>query len=169
MKKKISLSLIFLFIIAGSLVYYGYSNLEPSTNRTDIAIVSTIEPYDDEYYNYLVEMDIKRNNNDHSAHMVYLVIEGMQGISFTDEQGYYKPSSIGIGPSAEQLLRRTDKGEKELIGFGIPEEKGDYKSKFLLKTTGEISAIEDGAFYYIHIEKKLGKDLNWVEEYKIKL
>jgi len=167
-KKVIGWVFVLVLLLAGACYLY-YLNLEPSTKSNDIEIVGTVEPYEHEYYDYLVTIEMNRKKHGYSVHMVYPIIPGLHGINFIQEPGYFTPSSIGSRSDTDELLRGIYREEEQFMGFAIPEEEGVYQVKFLLNATETFTGIEEAKIYYVHVEEKLGKDLSWIQDYNIEV
>lgn len=169
MYKKVIGGSIVLVLIIGTIYFIKYLNLTPSLVSNDIEIKTSVEPFDDEYYKFLVRMEINRNKEEISSHIVYPLIEGLQGINFIKKQGFYSPSSIAQWPLSEEILVKNypEVEEKNLMGFSLPKEIGRYQLEFLLSTDDNFKELNEGTLYYVHIEEKFGKNLSWVHKYPI--
>lgn len=160
----VSSTLIAVLVIAFSLTYYN--RLSPSITSADIQIEGRITPFDEN--RVLVELNIVRLKDELASHYIYPVASGFGNINFVDDPGYYTPGSIGTWPESEELLRRetSDKIAMDRIGFAIPDQKGNYKTKFTMTkledtdTNGQAEIV----LYYVHVEKKFGKTLSWIKK-----
>lgn len=147
-----------------------YSYVIPSVNAKDVVMAGTIRQIDANAVE--VELEITRKREDKDQHMVYPVVPGWGGATFTEEQdnAWYVPSSVGSSYLDQVILEKylkvqgkTRKSAENLIGFAIPDEMGSYKLRFTLRSLdGTTQPLENPIVYYVHNEQLLGKDLSWV-------
>ncbi|KOR87603.1 hypothetical protein [Paenibacillus solani] len=158
----VSSTLIAVLVIVFSLTYYN--RLSPSITSADIQIEGRITPFDEN--NVLVELDIVRLKDELASHYIYPVASGLGNISFVEDPGYYTPGSIGTWYESEELLRRetSDKIAMDHIGFAIPTQKGNYKTKFTMNKLENTNGQAEIELYYVHVEKKYGKTLSWIKK-----
>ncbi|MCP1183023.1 hypothetical protein [Paenibacillus sp. 1781tsa1] len=147
-----------------------YSYVIPSVNAKDVVMAGTIRQIDTDAVE--VELEITRKREDQDQHMVYPVVPGWGGVTFTDEldDAWYMPSSVGSSYFDQVILEKYLKGQGKtrksadnLIGFAIPDELGSYKLRFTLRSLdGTTQPLKNPMVYYVHNEQLLGKDLSWV-------
>ncbi|WP_068781075.1 hypothetical protein [Paenibacillus sp. GM2] len=153
--------IVILAIIAYS--YYYYYTLSPSMTASDIQMKASIKPYDTDYY--LIELDVERIQDEPARHFIAPIAEGLSNINFISEDGLYTPGTISTSFEAEHILRnQVDEGlGMDLMGFAIPNQQGKYKFKFTMQKIDRLTELKSLNLYYVHVEKKLGKDLSWVK------
>ncbi|GGG06279.1 hypothetical protein [Paenibacillus aceti] len=164
--KKILAILGIMIVVLGivGLPYRYYHSLTPSMTADDIQMMGGIKPYDEDHL--LVELEVNRLHDEPAHHFIYPIAKGLGNISFIHEDGLYAPNSVGTDYVAEEILINQMDRERSIdsIGFAIPDQQGKYKLKFTMQIIGDSSRMKDLALYYIHMEKKLGKDLSWVKK-----
>ncbi|KOP65574.1 hypothetical protein AMS62_10190 [Bacillus sp. FJAT-18019] len=162
----VSSILIAILVIVFSLTYYNL--LSPSITSADIQIEGRITPFDEN--NVLVELDIVRLKDELASHYIYPVASGLGNINFVDDPGYYSPGSIGTWSESEKLLRRetSHKIAMDRIGFAVPTQKGNYKTKFTMTKLEDTNGQAEIELYYVHVEKKFGKTLSWIKKIPLK-
>lgn len=150
-----------------------YNNLVPSLKEKDVSMKGTIRQVDTEKYE--VDMQITRTKEDNGIYMVYPVIFGWGNLSFNEEldDSYFRPSSVGTSGEMEQLIHQalqdeginTSNENGNFAGFSIPDEAGTYRLRFTISPLSEnVHSLNDPKIYYVHQEKVLGKNLNWVKK-----
>ncbi|NMI03061.1 hypothetical protein HF638_03685 [Paenibacillus sp. SZ31] len=155
-------------IILVTLLIYNY--VIPSVNAQDVVMAGTIRQIDTDTVE--VELEITRKREDKDQHMVYPVVPGWEGVTFTEEQddAWYLPSSVGSSYVDQVILEKylktqgkTRKSAENLMGFAIPDEIGSYKLRLTLRSSdGTTQPLENPMVYYVHNEQLLGKNLSWV-------
>jgi hypothetical protein len=168
MKKTVIYSgifVVFLFIIFS---IYHYNSLSPSFISDDIHIEGSIKSYDEN--SFLVELDIERNSNGAENNIVYPISKGLGNISFIANEGLYAPGVLGTWYETEEILRnKVDKEfSRDILGFSIPDQQGKHKLKFTMKKLDDFKELTELTVYYIHVEKRFGKDLSWVKNISLK-
>ncbi|WP_433752032.1 hypothetical protein [Paenibacillus amylolyticus] len=147
-----------------------YSYVIPSVSAQDVVMAGTIRQIDTDAVE--VELEITRKREDKNQHMVYPVVPGWEGVTFTEEldDAWYMPSSVGSSYFDQVILEKYLKAQGEtmkladnLMGFAIPDETGSYKLRLTLRSfDGTTQPLENPMVYYVHNEQLLGKDLSWV-------
>ncbi|MGG4481455.1 hypothetical protein [Paenibacillus illinoisensis] len=154
-------------------VLLTYNNLVPSLKEQDVSMKGTIRQVDTDKYE--VDMQITRTKGDNGIHMVYPVVFGWGNLSFNEEldDSYFRPPSVGTSGELEQLVHQALQDEDinttnengDFTGFSIPDEAGTYRVRFTISPLRKnILSINDPQSYYVHQEKVLGKNLNWVKK-----
>ncbi|GAB1156085.1 hypothetical protein YWY31_21100 [Paenibacillus illinoisensis] len=154
-------------------VLLTYNNLVPSLKEQDVSMKGTIRQVDTNKYE--VDMQITRTKEDNGHHMVYPVIFGWGNLSFNEEldDSYFRPPSVGTSGELEQLVHQalqdeginTSNENGNFAGFSIPDEAGIYRVRFTISPLSEnVHSLNDPKIYYVHQEKVLGKNLNWVKK-----
>lgn len=152
-------------LIVVSIVYYN--NLSPSINSDDIQIEGKITTYDEN--RFLVELDMVRLKEELADHYVYPIADGLGNMSFIEDEGYYTPGAIGSWWESEEILKDSiaEEIDTDTMGFTIPTPKGEYKTKFTIYKIDDFREITVLDVYYVHVEKRFGKDLNWIKKITI--
>lgn len=165
---KISIGLfltIFVFIVSGFLYY---RNLSPELMPTNITIESTIQKLNEN--EYMVELQVNQEKDDYHSNMIYPIIPGKGNISFIQDDDLFTPSSIGNDHASLQMLTNEISNmpmAQEPFGFGIPGMKGIYNMKFTVDALSEAQENLNPKIYYIHKEKRYGKDLSWIKGFEM--
>lgn len=168
---------ILVLLIAGILIY---RQLAPSITAQDVTVSGTIRSLDSKTVE--VVLRVIRTEEEDKLHMMFPVIPGWGGISFTGDQanGWFRPSSVGTSYDSQVILEQAVQQEgdnsdqlmqvfsQDLVGFSLPEEIGTYNMSFTLKALDELPLpLQDPKVYYVHNERLLGKNLSWATGYKL--
>ncbi|WP_438347446.1 hypothetical protein ACP8HI_17350 [Paenibacillus sp. FA6] len=160
---------VLVLLIVVSIVYYN--NLSPSISSNDIQIEGKITPYDEN--RFLVELDIVRLKDELADHYIYPIVDGSGNISFIEDEGYYTPGAIGDWWESYEMLHESITEhldfDADIVGFSIPTPKGEYKTKFTIYKTDVFRDIKALDVYYVHVERRFGKDLNWIMKVTIQV
>lgn len=167
MKKSFIYSVILLVVLFISFLIY-YNSLSPSLTSDDIHIEGSIKSYDEN--SFLVELDLERHNNGSDNNIIYPISKGLGNISFIDDKGLYTPGVLGTWYEAEEILSNSVGKEfsADIIGFSIPNQQGKHKLKFIMKKLDDFEELSEIVLYYVHVERRFGKGLNWVKKISLK-
>ena len=165
---KISFGLIFVLIVLVAAGFLFYRNLSPELKPTDITIESTIHKLN--AAEYIVELHVNQKKDDYHSNMIYPVIPGKGNISFIQEDNLFTPSSVGNDYNSLQMLTKEISNvpmAQEPLGFAIPGMKGIYNMKFTVDALEDSQESMSPQIYYLHKEKRYGKDLSWIEGFEM--
>ncbi|WP_434752194.1 hypothetical protein [Paenibacillus amylolyticus] len=168
---------ILVLLFAGILIY---RQMASSITAQDVTVSGTIRSLDSKTVE--VVLHVVRTKEDEGQHMMFPVIPGWGGLSFTGEQadGRFRPSSVGTSYDNQVILEQAvqqegrDEGQlkqvfsQDLIGFSLPVKIGTYNMRFTLKALdGTPQPLHEPMIYYVHNERLLGKNLSWAMGYKL--
>lgn len=165
---KISIGLFLTIIILIVSGFLFYRNLSPELMPANITIESTIQKLNAN--EYMVELQVNQEKDDYHSNMIYPVIPGKGNISFIQDDDLFTPSSIGNDYASLQMLTKEISNmsmAQEPYGFGIPGMKGIYNMKFMVDAIGDSQETLNPKIYYIHKERRYGKDLSWIKGFEM--
>lgn len=165
---KISIGLMFVLIVMMVGGFLFYRNLSPELMPKNITIDSTMQKLN--AGEYIVELHVNQKKDDYHSNMIYPVIPGKGNISFIQEDDLFTPSSVGNDHVSLQMLTNEISNipmVQEPIGFAIPGMKGIYNMKFTVDALDDSQESLNPQIYYIHKEKRYGKDLSWIEGFEM--
>lgn len=158
--------------VLAAIVIAVYCNIKPTATKEDITLEAALRINDttnNEDKEYLVDIDIIQNKESHV--IIYPYIKGLGTMAFStgEKEGYFVPGSVGSDGVTEAIAITELKNKKlidsvndvSLIGFGFPEEVGQYKARVYLDKLDSFKGIENPVLICVYKEEKYGKELTW--------
>lgn len=144
---------VLLFGVAYKIIDY---NLRASSTEEDISIQIILRKNDSGKYvdcDYILDVSITKNRDANIALYPYIEDETRFTYSEDEDSSFYITGSIGSDEKAEGLY--------SLIGFGFPDEKGTYTSRFYVNTDKELESLQEPYLACVYLEQKLWKQITW--------
>lgn len=145
-------------------------NLHASSTADDVSIQAILRKNDSDKYvdcDYILDVSITKNKDANIALYPYIEDEARFTYSEDEDSSPYIPGSIGsdgISLSQNDLMIHSndeDEGVYSLIGFGFPDEKGTYKSRFYVNSDKQLESLQEPYLACVYSEQKLWKQITW--------
>lgn len=157
---------VLLFGVAYKIIDY---NLRASSTEEDISIQTILRKNDSGKYvdcDYILDVSITKKKD---ANIVfYPYIEDESRFTYSEEEdSFYIPGSIGsdgISLSQNELTNHSNdetEGLSSLIGFGFPDEKGTYKSRFYVNSDKQLESLQEPYLVCVYSEQQFWKRITW--------
>ncbi len=144
---------VLLFGVAYKIIDY---NLRASSTEEDISIQTILRKNDSGKYvdcDYILDVSITKKKDANIVFYPYIEDESRFTYSEEEDSSFYITGSIGSDEEAEGLY--------SLIGFGFPDEKGTYTSRFYVNTDKELESLQEPYLACVYLEQKLWKQITW--------
>ncbi|GAK40928.1 hypothetical protein TCA2_3419 [Paenibacillus sp. TCA20] len=173
------ISCIFIFALSAFLI----ESMEEEIKPDDVHVEAVLKIKSNSKMDHKVVMlEVLIDKNKYTQHMIYPYIPGLHSMSFdnNEENGYFVPTSIGVGPGDEQKVYDTlinqkiinstiEKEQLGLIGFWSPQEAGVHKMRIYFRTAEDFNANNEMYLIYVHKAKGLfGQDIGWTKLIRVK-
>lgn len=169
---KVLLTVIVVVLLLGVVYKVIDYNLRASATEKDISIQATLKKNDTDKYvdcDYILDVSITKNKD--ANIMIYPYIEDKTRFTYSEEEdsSFYIPGCVGSDGITSSLAQNElmnyindeDEGLYSLIGFGFPDEKGTYKSRFYVNLDRQLESLQDPYLACVYLEKKLWKQITW--------
>lgn len=169
---KVLLTVIVVVLLLGVVYKVIDYSLRASSTEKDISIHATLKKNDSDKYvdcDYILDVSITKNKD--ANIMIYPYIEDRTRFTYSEDEdsSFYIPSSIGsdgitfplVQNEFKYYINDEDEGLYSLIGFGFPDEKGTYTSRFYVNTDKKLESLKNPYLACVYLEKKLWKQITW--------